>query len=586
MPWLIVAILGLFYLVGLPLVIFQVILLRRRVRDLEQRLALRGPLAAPLPASPGPASAGSPGTVARPPRADAGGLETLVGARGLTWVGVLAIFFGTAYFVALDLTGSPLSGVVQVLVELAVALLFVLAGRWFSGRAGRFLGLSLLGGGLALLDLGAYGAYGFHHLIGAATVYPFLAAIAVLGALLALRQNAAVIAALTLAGALLAPLILSVRGDPAAALFPYLAAVNLGTVLVGRRTGWAGLPLAAFSGSAILLVAWADAHYGPEQRLALLSVASWLWLLYAITPLLGEAEPGFWSVARGIVVLVDGLAFAGTLWFLLGPELTGLRGATLAGLSLIYVASEHLARRHLPASLGLELTRVAGVAIAALAVPAQLDRGWVTLGWTVLAAVLFWTDRRGTSAWYLPLACGAVLLALGKTVTVDTAALFAGSDRPDAVMNGGFLAGLAIVALMLLVCVVYGRRPRDARDRTLSTLVLVVALVLLLWKITFEMALYFDIRHDVMGTDQNKRLLLSWSLVWALYAFAVTACGLIWRRAALRTLGLVFAGMLVVKVFLIDLQALERGYRIASLVGVGVLMLVVSMLFQRRRGSA
>ena len=50
------------------------------------------------------------------------GLEALIGGRWLTWIGVLAIFFGTAFFVAMDLRGSPLGGVLQVLVGLVVAL--------------------------------------------------------------------------------------------------------------------------------------------------------------------------------------------------------------------------------------------------------------------------------------------------------------------------------------------------------------------------------------------------------------------------------------------------------------------------------
>jgi uncharacterized membrane protein len=55
--------------------------------------------------------------------------------------------------------------------------------------------------------------------------------------------------------------------------------------------------------------------------------------------------------------------------------------------------------------------------------------------------------------------------------------------------------------------------------------------------------------------------------------------------AAVRTLGIVLAGLLVAKVFLLDLQTLAGGHRIASFVGAGILMLAVSLLYQRRRGA-
>jgi len=44
--------------------------------------------------------------------------------------------------------------------------------------------------------------------------------------------------------------------------------------------------------------------------------------------------------------------------------------------------------------------------------------------------------------------------------------------------------------------------------------------------------------------------------------------------------------VLVGKVFLLDMQELERGYRIASFVGVGILLLAVSLLYQRERTAA
>ena len=42
-------------------------------------------------------------------------------------------------------------------------------------------------------------------------------------------------------------------------------------------------------------------------------------------------------------------------------------------------------------------------------------------------------------------------------------------------------------------------------------------------------------------------------------------------------------GLLVLKVFVLDMQELERGYRIASFVGVGLLLLLISVLYQRER---
>jgi uncharacterized membrane protein len=55
----------------------------------------------------------------------------------------------------------------------------------------------LLGGGVALLFLAAYGAYGFHHLVPAPMACVFLLGVAVAGALLALQRNSYAVALLT-----------------------------------------------------------------------------------------------------------------------------------------------------------------------------------------------------------------------------------------------------------------------------------------------------------------------------------------------------------------------------------------------------
>ncbi len=585
MQWILAIAAVLFYAIGLPVALVLIVSLGRRVRQLEDHLAATRSGVYVPPVAPAQVVQATTQQRVAPiaPASPRPGLEALIGGRWLTWIGVLAIFFGTAFFVAMDLRGSPLGGVVQVLLGLVVALLFVLVGRWLAHRRERVLGLGLLGGGVALLYLVAYGAYGFHHLVPALTVYLFLAGVAVVGALLALRQDSPAIAGLTVVGALLAPLLLDAPGDPSGALFPYLAALNAGIVLVGRRTGWAGLPLASFIGTVVLLAVWADDHYGLDRRLATLLVTTWLWALYGIAPLLERPSRDFWSAARGTVVLANGLLFGGVLWQLLAPDHVHLRGLVLAALALAYVAGSRAGGRVLPAGLGLELTRVAGVALAALAVPAQLDENWVTFGWTALAGVLLWADLRGAGRTYQALGFGVLLLALVKTAMVDPTMTAQRLPSVAPVTNGAFLAGLGVVVLLAVFSVAYRRRAGGAP--MLSTALLVAALVLLLWKITLEIAFAYSARGLAMRVDLGPEALLTITLVWAVYALAVTAGGFALRMTALRTLGIVLAALLVLKVFLLDWQELAGGLRVVAFAGVGVLLLVISVLYQRKRSE-
>ncbi|MFI5115531.1 MAG: DUF2339 domain-containing protein [Terriglobales bacterium] len=57
-----------------------------------------------------------------------------------------------------------------------------------------------------------------------------------------------------------------------------------------------------------------------------------------------------------------------------------------------------------------------------------------------------------------------------------------------------------------------------------------------------------------------------------------------WKRSAfLRWQAIVLLAMTVLKVFLVDISTLERGYRIAAFIVLGAILLAVSFFYQRSR---
>ena len=73
----------------------------------------------------------------------------------------------------------------------------------------------------------------------------------------------------------------------------------------------------------------------------------------------------------------------------------------------------------------------------------------------------------------------------------------------------------------------------------------------------------------------------SLSIFWSCYALVMLCVG-IWRR--LRLVRLFAMGLLylsIFKVFLLDLSFLSTPYRIVSFFGLGVILLVVSLLYTR-----
>jgi len=74
---------------------------------------------------------------------------------------------------------------------------------------------------------------------------------------------------------------------------------------------------------------------------------------------------------------------------------------------------------------------------------------------------------------------------------------------------------------------------------------------------------------------------LALSGVWLLYSIVLMVVG-IWRwMATLRIMAIILFGVAIAKIFIYDLSFLETLYRIFSFIGLGVILLVVSYLYQR-----
>ena len=76
------------------------------------------------------------------------------------------------------------------------------------------------------------------------------------------------------------------------------------------------------------------------------------------------------------------------------------------------------------------------------------------------------------------------------------------------------------------------------------------------------------------------------SITSAIYAAGLIMTGLRRHYAPIRYFGiLVFAGT-ILKVFMIDLASLDRIYRVVSVIGLGVLLLMTSYLYHQTRATA
>jgi hypothetical protein len=237
--------------------------------------------------------------------------------------------------------------------------------------------------------------------------------------------------------------------------------------------------------------------------------------------------------------------------------------------------------------------------LVAVAVPMQIEREWLTVGWALqaLGVVLLWRrlDHPGLKA-FAGLLFAIVFVRLtpfneALFLQYPQAERFAGLDLP--VLNWLlYTYGIAVAALLLAARWLADLEVARARawerflyaaGRPLFALAFAGAAILLVF-VWLNLTIYeaFSPAGSItIAFDHNPARDLTLSLGWGVYALMLLGLG-VWRRStALRWLSLAFLLLTLAKAFLYDLGQLEDLYRVASLLALAVSLIAVSLLYQR-----
>jgi len=417
------------------------------------------PKRAPAPAPPQ--------AVKTPPAAKpskpAVGFEFLMGGKAAAFAGIAILVMGIAFLVGYAIQHAWLGPGARVVLGLLAGGALVGVGHFVGNKDAKYTLFArvLTGGGSALFYFTVFAAYAFYHLIGpvVAGAGLFASALAVFG--LAMVYRAQSVAVLGVLGAFITPLLIG--GDMDAGVFPlvYVALVNVPVILLGVRRKWQVLYNLAFVFTVVHYLVWLD-WVGEGELWSGLGFAVLFFAEYAVLGLLKlrcEQKVSGRSVDM-IRLVASSLLLLGAVYGLLDDAGNNqwIGGAFLV-LALLHVALAQFAYKRLTRFNGEILSfLVGGLAFATLALPAQLDGEWVSLGWAVEGVALAWFASRVQSR---ILQAGAFVLGLTgimKGLFFDVT-LYA--STPNLFLNARFLVGLLSAFLLGWQGHIASRYPED-----------------------------------------------------------------------------------------------------------------------------
>lgn len=555
-------------------------------------------IAAPVPAETVKTSAEAPRpplTPARPSRTiRTEQIESIIGRRWLGWAAVCVILFAAAFFLKYAFDNRWIGELGRVAIGVAAGVSMTIAGFKYHKRGWRIFSQILTAGGIVLLYLSVYAAFGYYHLATQKAAFAYLAVLVAEAAGLALLYDAPAIAIMALIGGFLSPILLRSDRDQYRSLFGYIAVLDLGALALLKH--WPGLSSLAFAGTHLLFWLWYGDSYHPRKLGAVMVFETAVFLIF-LTAHLGRqlVRRQTATIEHLGLLVINPFVFFATAYHLLNPEHHDWMGVFAIGMALLYVGTTKVLLDRAATTRGESLLLI-GVALTfvTIAIPIQLRSNWITIAWSFEALVMLWAGIETSSRRLRATAHVLFGLALMRLVFWDTPY----ESRPmfTPVLNKYFLSSLVVTACLIAAAFVYqkaGQRKQIlAPAHTL--IILLVAIVTLWFVMSVETYTFFAARAAAqrLVDDANHELWLgqmALSVLWSIYAGALAAIGFVRRSAGLRWAALALFGLTVTKAMLVDIAGLQQLYRIIVFLVLGLLLLLVAwgyhQAFQSRESS-
>ena len=548
-----------------------------------------------MPPPPPPRAPGFASTIgAKHPAKSSDDLEGQIGKLWLNRIGVAAILIGVAYFIKYAFDSRLINESGRIALGLISGIAVIVLSEIVRRQGQVSFSYSLKAVGIGIFYLSLWGAFQIYHLIPAEAAFGAMLLVTVFTVILALTQDAEILAAFAIIGGFSTPLLLSTGTNAEVFLFSYVGLLDVGMLALVIFKPWRRLLWGSFIGTQVLYLGWYYAYYRSVDRGITVAFTLSFAAIFAVVPLVTPLTRSRWHQGFSITLTVLPLLNAALTFLALDAmyvrERETLTWFALA-LAAVYLGLSNQFKRRVSSDPDVvKLVNLLHIAIAVafitIAIPLKLDAHWITLGWLIESAVLLAIAVRTSTdflRWFAgtTLTLGIVRLLIFDNFHVDTL-----------VFNARFATYL--VAITILGGIVWAAaRSASARELPIMRVAGIVLNLLALWALTLEANSYFGrqltewnaahhrptsyVGYQQIEFAQN----LSYDVIWLVYGAGLMLFGFWQRSAFVRWQAILLMAVTIVKVFVLDTRYLDQGYRILSFIALGVVLMGMSYVYHR-----
>ncbi len=556
------------------------------------------------------------------------GLETEIGLKWLGRIGILALVFGVAFFLKYAFDNDWIGEAGRVAIGILTGMALIYLGDFLRQKYTSYAS-TLTGGGIAVLYLSIYSAFVFYQLIEQIPAFIAMMAVTAIGAFLAIRYERINLAALSILGGFLTPLLLSTGVNNQVGLFSYMTILNLGILAVSFYRNWQKLNLLGIIATLFLYFGWSASYYDSSALFITEAFLTLWFVIYSVAivshNILSKKKADVFDLS---LIVLNGLAYFGISYFLLLKDYGDYVGFFTVLMAMIYFVFAYVSFQINSEDKELALF-LPGLSIFFLTIsaPIQFDGVWVTLTWTTEAIILvgagFYLKNYAMRffAWML---LGIVVVRL---IFIDSQEAILPEDYL-LFLNKRFLIFIAGIISFSAVYCLYSKFESLAVSKELKAKSIALFLLnfLLLWNLSGEVSTYFDnqikaintrtpypyaicdmydydLRGNYSENDYCAKQLDDYyaaeeanaleirniqstetaalTVFWSLYAIGLLAFGIKGKNRLLRLMGIGLFGITIARAFLYGFMAMQGIYRIIAFIILGALLLAASFAYNK-----
>jgi uncharacterized membrane protein len=470
---------------------------------------------------------------------------------------------GAAFFLRLAIDNDWIGETGRVLLGLLGGLIMLGVGEYTAKRIPLW-SQAVTGGGITVLYLSIYAAFGFYDLISPAAALAFLALVVAVAGLLSLRSESLVIALMGIAGAFLTPTLLGDHfDDQRFVLLAYVLVVDLGILGVSTFRNWRWFTLLGLVGTYGLFSAWMDTIPNDDLILAQIGISGAFLIFVGATTLFHIVWRRPPDPTDMILMSLNAIAYYGITFGLLWDQYEIWFGLISLSLALFYglVGYAAIKRSGAPPEVAL-YSLATGLLFVTIAVPLQLNGEWITIAWAAEGAILTGVGLTVVSDRVRIFALGVFAIALFRLLVIDS---FATNARDfELFVNDRFPTFVVAIAAFYVAAFLY-RRSRSALaewEEHVASALFISANLLTVWALSAEVINFFERKElEAIGfnaaLDARNTQASTLTAMWAFYGIAVVGIAFARRSAALRLLAIGLIALVVAKLVLFDTFIIE-----------------------------